>query len=706
MNLLSHDSVASSAHLLDISTTERGARVSLWPVHVPVAATLSSYEEVTIDRREVERLTYELRVQLGRASARGVLDRAASDEIRKLGHLLFDELLPPRVKDWLRQREGGDLLIRTDESLLDIPWEMLHTGQAYLAMQMNIGRLIASPELHAPVTPRALRAPYNVLLLADPCGDLDEAYEEGIRLRDRLDDQPFLRVALQSSEISRAFVRENIREFDILHFAGHAEVGGQGPGWLLNDGRLTSQDIERLTGGRPFPSLVFANACGSGRSRRALDGSAATWSLARTFLGAGVRHFIGTHWDVPDRIASDFAEHFYRGLCAGLAVGAALRQARVAVSLIHGEGAILWGAYCLYGDPHHVYFPEAAEASSSPRWDEALPVVDVPEQPVRGIYHTMDVPVRDLVAAQDTAARGDGLGLHPNLRNEVALERTPGFGAVQDLTRPLIITAAIATLLLLAAIGQQVWLSFDDMIASSASSSVPAVTSTVPASPVQPPSPQPTEPTSPPANPVIVEQIRAREAADALAPPHLNFQVTAQTRTRTNDLVEVLVAEGTRLRSGDNLRVALKSDRDAYVALVLIDGRHRPQLLFPHPSVRAPQGNHLAAGESMSLPGDDLWFRLDRRPGVETLVMLASRKPLDGLEDFLDDLTIYGKASRTHRGPRGGVTVRGVGGVHAGKARRSTNADGARSRQLADVQTLARERGVEVVQAVTYIHVR
>ena len=130
------------AHLLEIYRTPRGVRVGLCPIRASVMATLTGYEELEVDHAELARLVYELRVQLGRANVRGEVDRACAEEIRKLGHLLFDELLPPATKRWLLERTEGELLIRTDEALLDIPWELLHTGRSHLAMQMNIGRLV------------------------------------------------------------------------------------------------------------------------------------------------------------------------------------------------------------------------------------------------------------------------------------------------------------------------------------------------------------------------------------------------------------------------------------------------------------------------------------------------------------------------------------------------------------------------------------
>lgn len=671
------------AHLLELIAVGDRLRATLWPIHGEATSALCGYEEIAVDRRELARLTAELRVQLGRASARGMLDPASSAEVRKLGLLLFDELLPPSIKDWLRARQDGELLIRTDESLVDIPWELLHTGRHYLSMVMDMGRLIAAQGVGPLPAPRPMAAPHDILLLADPCGDLDAAYDEGIRLRAVLDGQPWLRVTLQSSEISRAFVRENVREFDILHFAGHAEVDGQGSGWLLSDGRFTAEDVLRLTGGRAFPSLVFANACGSGRSTRR-EGATETWSLARAFISAGVRHFIGTHWEVPDVVASDFAEHFYRGLCAGLSVGAAVRQARTAAAQTHGEGSVLWAAYCLYGDPHHVYFPEARLSVGEVLDD--LPILDDLPAPApasaRAIYHSLDEQA-PLVPGSP------GLGLNPSLRHEAVLpapERL-ALGSAQNLTRALGAAAVAASVILLALIAHQTWEHFQPVLPASAlpQTARPALT--------PPPS------TVAAISPVTMEQIREQEAAAAQAAPRVDFSVTAMTRTAQRDLVEVVVHEGTRLRSGDSLRAVVEPQRDVYVALVMIGGRNKPQLLFPHPSVRG--ADHIRAGTELVLPAADGWFRLDRQAGVETVLLLASRQPLDSLDDLLADMALYTQSARKQRD--GGVAIdSGTGQPRS----RSDRALGARTRQLAEIQTIAHNHGVEVVQAVTYHHVR
>jgi hypothetical protein len=654
------------------------------PLAGVISPTLLPYFVHPVDHREIDRLTVEMKLLLSRAVMRGEMGMAASEELRKLGHLLFDELFPARVKAWLRQADGVDLLLRTDESLVDVPWELLHTGESFLCLRTNIGRLIAARDVAHPLSPRRLTAPYDVLVVADPCGDLDAAYDEGIELRDDLDASTFLRVTLKSSEVSRAYLRENVREFDLLHFAGHAEVDGCGDGWLLSDGRFTVDDIERLAGGRPFPSLVFANACGSGHGR-VMEGSSATWGLARAMIQAGVRHFIGTHWDLPDEIAVDFARHFYGGLTAGQSVGAALRRARTALSVAHGEGTILWGSYCLYGDPQYVYFPEALGARRESH-DFDLPVVESAPQHARAIRHKLDLSVRDLLGKG-----GQALGPYPSMRSEAMAASSPFGKSAAAFTRALLVTAGLAGVVAAGVLAHSLW----PTAPNEPEPPVVAAPALVVAPSDDGPGPSATE-----------EDLRAREEADRLAPPSVEFDVSAQTMTAGKQIAEVRVQEGTRLRSGDNLRVSLEPDRDVYAAIVLLDGRARPQLLFPHPSIHIQSGNFLRAGSRALLPGGDRWWKLDQDTGVESVLLLASKKPVASLDEFVVELAALAP-SRVPRAKRGGVVIRGVGGASAqgsGSARKGGTAD--RSRHLGHVRALATRHGFEVVRAVTYIHVR
>jgi hypothetical protein len=222
-----------------------------------------------------------------------------------------------------------------------------------------------------------------MLILADPQGNLPSAYQEGIQLRDLLDPSvQRANVTLKSSQIGRDYVKARLRDCDILHYAGHADYRAEQPGesgFLLADGKLNARELRSMSGRRPFPALVFSNACDSGHTQewRAADGYEHVYGLANAFLLAGVRHYLGTFWEIPDDPSLCFARAFYAELIRGAAVGAAVRDARRAVAAEYGEGTIFWASYMLYGDPTVRYVDTAGPARPShphPKGPEAIEV--------------------------------------------------------------------------------------------------------------------------------------------------------------------------------------------------------------------------------------------------------------------------------------------------------------------------------------------
>ena len=80
-----------------------------------------------------------------------------------------------------------------------------------------------------------------------------------------------IKVNLVSSRVDIQYVRRNIRDYDIIHYTGHADYNTDDPsksGWIMSDGIWNVLDIRRIAGETPFPFLIFANACYSGRGRR------------------------------------------------------------------------------------------------------------------------------------------------------------------------------------------------------------------------------------------------------------------------------------------------------------------------------------------------------------------------------------------------------------------------------------------------------
>jgi CHAT domain-containing protein len=147
--------------------------------------------------------------------------------------------------------------------------------------------------------------------------------------------------------------------YDILHYAGHAffdPVHIARSGLLCKDGPLSGAELTEL---RALPSLVFFNACESGRVRKPQqkgDGAHFASSvreriersagLAEAFLRGGVANYLGTYWPVGDASAKEFASEFYTCLTAGETLATATHTGRQKVNAIASPD---WADYLFYG---------------------------------------------------------------------------------------------------------------------------------------------------------------------------------------------------------------------------------------------------------------------------------------------------------------------------------------------------------------------
>jgi len=212
------------------------------------------------------------------------------------------------------------------------------------------------------------------LVLADPQGDLGASYREGIDLRNLLDEKAkTFQVDFKSHPLDVSYVKKNLRDYDIVHYAGHADYHSEDPsnsGWLLTDGRLRAGEISAMGGLDPMPSLIFSNACQSGQSGdwQIQEGyEQKVFGLANAFLLSGVQHYIGTFWEILDEPSLYFAKSCYARVAQGERVGEALRRAREDLVEKYGEETIVWASYMLYGDPTFTF-------SSTEREDAIKPI--------------------------------------------------------------------------------------------------------------------------------------------------------------------------------------------------------------------------------------------------------------------------------------------------------------------------------------------
>lgn len=305
--------------------------------------------------------------------ARGNRARTLSEQnlgdLAHHGEALWRALVPPEVqKELLR---GDSLTLELDEALVAVPWELMFDGEQFLCRRLSVGRVVATRQPRRGDERRTVGTPIRVLVMAaDARGDLPEVRKEGEAILDELEQRPTVRARLSSAP-DRAFALRHLKDYDVVHFAGHAEhIAGQPgqSGWLLADGKLTADEVAQLGGGRPMPMVVVSNACQSGVTEAWSGDGTEVFGLANAFLTAGVRHYLGTQWEIVDGQSALFATALYGHLSDGKSMGAAVRHARATVVERAGQSALAWASYVLYGDPdvRPLHRPEAKQKLSIP----------------------------------------------------------------------------------------------------------------------------------------------------------------------------------------------------------------------------------------------------------------------------------------------------------------------------------------------------
>jgi class 3 adenylate cyclase/CHAT domain-containing protein len=315
------------------------------------------YEEQTFNADKIRTYTAGITDLLNRANKRGKISNDLLLKLKEYGRLLYDELIPAQIKEQLTKTSEQHLMISIDDHLVQIPWELLFDGKDFFCQRFNMGRTVSTKQ-PVSIVARAISRPLKMQILADPRGDLNASYEEGIGIKNeigRLED--WFDVSLKTTDIHTDYVKSKIRYFDIVHYAGHADHDASDPGksgWILKDGKITGEEIMRMVGAMPMPSLIFSNACQTGQTdewRLAEDYEDKIFGLANAFLVSGLQHYIGTFWEIPDEAGFHFALQFYKILAEGVTIGEAVRRARYRLIEKYGEDTIVWASYMLYGDP-------------------------------------------------------------------------------------------------------------------------------------------------------------------------------------------------------------------------------------------------------------------------------------------------------------------------------------------------------------------
>lgn len=284
--------------------------------------------------------------------------------VQHIGGLLFGRLFTGDVRgllDTTRQVAAQQsrpvrivLRIRPPE-LASLPWEFLYDPRRddYLSLSMP---LVRYTEVLEPVRPLMVAPPLRILGMSSRPGGLDEldVAAERAHLQRALHDlgrTGRVQLSWGEGETWRDLVRAlNRAEWHILHLVGHGgydPVAGEGVLYLAGeDGGsypLRASQLAQVLNLHPSLRLVLLNSCESAAG----NSSDIFSSAAATLIRRGVPAVLAMQYEISDRAAVEFTRAFYEAVAGGRAIDAAVRDARLAVSLARPD-SLEWGTPVLF----------------------------------------------------------------------------------------------------------------------------------------------------------------------------------------------------------------------------------------------------------------------------------------------------------------------------------------------------------------------
>ncbi|MFO0869704.1 MAG: CHAT domain-containing protein [Pirellulales bacterium] len=312
-------------------------------------------------------------------------------KLRDVGHDLFDQLLPPGLKEltWTLQQRGiRRVLVLSDEP--HIPWELIKPyrknaftsqfedeapfwGESYALTRWLRGRVppdhlrlqravtVTATGSNLPET--AIRTTRDLVPEegADGCASEPAAMDSEDALLST-DEERAVSHCLTSSGVRVRSLHPRKRsleqlfaaaDFDLLHLVSHGAFGGataaDASALMMEDGPFQAIDLSPSMEAalRAAAPLVFFNACHSGRIGLSLT-RLGSWGARLVQLGCG--GFVGALWPVTDEAAPIFANSFYESLIAGKSIAEAVQIARHKTRERFPADPT-WLAYCCYADP-------------------------------------------------------------------------------------------------------------------------------------------------------------------------------------------------------------------------------------------------------------------------------------------------------------------------------------------------------------------
>lgn len=296
---------------------------------------------------------------------RNLIDASPSDpdapetsieHLHRLGSLLSEHMVPKKLRQALERSTADSLLLVHDAQLAHIPWELTDCKGDPWCLKFEMGRQVIVDDYSVRLQDEKRNKSIKIVIAANPTEDLPDAQDEAEALLEQFQAYaPRVETTMISGRrVTRLELLRRMEESDIVYYIGHAEYDGDNPeqsAWLLKDDRLDCAALRNL---KTPPTLVFSNACESGRETPPGSENAEAnhaQGIASSLVLSGAGACIGARWPLTARAGAFFAETFFCELMKNVSIGNAMRKARLKSIHALGQEDMAWASYVLYGNP-------------------------------------------------------------------------------------------------------------------------------------------------------------------------------------------------------------------------------------------------------------------------------------------------------------------------------------------------------------------
>jgi CHAT domain-containing protein/tetratricopeptide (TPR) repeat protein len=313
-------------------------------------------------------------------SGAGVVPAFPPEVLEFASRELFDLVLGPVAE---RLAPGETLVIVPDGLLARLPFALLRNGNAYLVEEHDIAyapslRTLSYLRARSAARRRSDRRPGYDVIAVGASGE--SAGGERVYPHTRIPVEPLAEAAAEARMVGSLFNRSMVLtgrgagesafkesplyDTSILHIAAHAYVDDEDlrRSFIVfnpersfddtlaspsDDGLLQWHEVASLRLNAPLVTLSACRSAGGELAR----GEGIT-GFTQAFLYAGAGCVLAAQLDVPDRLARDIMEEYYRGVRRGMGTAAALAAAQRACLARGGAAArpAVWGAFSVIGD--------------------------------------------------------------------------------------------------------------------------------------------------------------------------------------------------------------------------------------------------------------------------------------------------------------------------------------------------------------------